>query len=496
LSYVIAIFTLNMRDRITKKKSRAKTQSRRKATKKTNPLGNVTIRSKKAKGRGGFLSEIGERAGAFLGRAGADALGKVFGLGEYHVKSNTITNPNNPPILSNTTSGTRIQHREYLGDIRSTTGFTNQVFPLNPGIPTTFPWLAGIAQYFEQYKLWGALIEFKSTSAVALNSTSTGLGTVIIATEYDVTKPAFQDKRSMENYMYCTTAPPSVSMLHPVECARDVNVLNTLYVRSASQTTSSDLRFSDLGNVNVATVGMPAAGSNIGELWITYDVELLKPRLAPSISSNVPTHYTYDSVLYNTAGAPTAANFFADSTGKSKFTLRGVGNSAIGPLTSNTLSFYSTGTYKVDVYAIGGGVSLGAISVAIASGTAVGDGTFVTTYYTQGGGTLGYNVQFPPAGITNNAVMFSFVINVTLANLAQPCQVSYTFGTLPSSIIGGDLTITTLPTGFTEPEFEPAQLDSLRRAMKLLELDEKSWVNLAEATSTQRQLDLPKRSLW
>lgn len=466
----------------------ARPTRRGKATKKTNPLGNVTIRSRKAKGRGGFLDDLGERAGAMLGRAGAGLLGKVFGLGEYSVKQNTITQPNNPPILSNTTSGTRIQHREYLGDIVSTTGFTVQVYPINPGIGITFPWLSGVAQYFEQYQLWGALVEYKSTSAVALNSTSTGLGTVIIATEYDVTKPPFQDKRSMENYMYCTTAPPSVSMLHPIECARDVNVLNTLYIRGdqtpASTLNSNDKRFSDLGNINVATIGMPAAGSVIGELWITYDVELLKPRLAPSISSNTPSHYSFNSTLFNpSATAPDATDFFTiATTGQEKFVLRGVGATTVF-LDTRSINFVSTGTYVVTLSIVGTAAALGAITIAIASGSAVGDGTLVSTYYSTAAGTLDDDIQVPVAGVTSARVVHSFVINVTRANQSQPCQVTYTFGTLPTSIVGSDLTISTMPQGFTSRN--PA-LDELRRALREIEVeDEIKWVQPALTNRVQ-----------
>ena len=52
---------------------------------------------------------------------------------------------------------------------------------INAANPKTFPWLSQIAANYEQYDIEGMVF-----SADALNSTKTALGTVMMATQYDV----------------------------------------------------------------------------------------------------------------------------------------------------------------------------------------------------------------------------------------------------------------------------------------------------------------------
>lgn len=46
-----------------------------------------------------------------------------------------------------------LSHREYLGEIAGSTTFAATAFNVNPGLHTTFPWMAGIANSFESYKI-------------------------------------------------------------------------------------------------------------------------------------------------------------------------------------------------------------------------------------------------------------------------------------------------------------------------------------------------------
>ncbi len=151
---------------------------------------------------------------------------------------------------------------------------------INPGDDATFPWLSGVASNFQQYRFKGLLFEFVSTSADALNSTNTALGTVVMATQYNVNRPAFVSKQEMEAYEFSCSTRPSASLIHPIECDPDETPMTHLYVRSGAVPSGEDARMYDLGKFQIATVGMQAAAT-IGELWVTYDIELLKPRLSP-----------------------------------------------------------------------------------------------------------------------------------------------------------------------------------------------------------------------
>jgi hypothetical protein len=151
-----------------------------------------------------------------------------------------------------------------------------------------------MANNFEQYRMNGCVFEFVSTSATALNSTNTALGKVLMATEYNVLNPPFADEQSMLATEFSNYGKPASNLLHAIECAPG-QVPNELYYVRATNPTTGDLRLFDLGNFQLATSGMQAA-SNVGGLWVTYDVTLVKPLLSRVISFAVLSddHFTWD----------------------------------------------------------------------------------------------------------------------------------------------------------------------------------------------------------
>jgi hypothetical protein len=204
---------------------------------------------------GGSLgNEIGSRVGNFVSG--------ISGMGDYNVHSNTLLGLANkgavdgamgPAKFLNSTNGVRIQHREYLRDVSSSSSFTLTNFFINPGLSESFPWLSRIAANFEQYKFHGLIYEFRSTSADALNSTNTALGTVIMGTDYNPASPNFISKPQMEQSEWTTSAKPSCSFMHPIECAPGQAQVKLWYCRSTGVPTGSDQRLFDLANFQFAT---------------------------------------------------------------------------------------------------------------------------------------------------------------------------------------------------------------------------------------------------
>jgi hypothetical protein len=238
---------------------------------------------------------IGRLFGPQAGRVGAEA-GRLFrqvtGFGDYKVSSNTLlTAMDRLPSFKNTNSGTRITHREYLFDVITSDvkgGFKNTSIPIQPALSTSFPWLAASAENYQEYQLNGVVYEFKSNSYDALSSTNTASGTVVMATNYNVLEPEYPNKFQMEQSQFCSSCKPSVDLMHPIECNKVETPSHVLYTRSGPITTG-DARLYDWGKFQIATVGMQGASTNIGELWVTYDITLLKPRL--SGTTDVHDHY-------------------------------------------------------------------------------------------------------------------------------------------------------------------------------------------------------------
>jgi hypothetical protein len=225
---------------------------------------------------------VGGPAGGTFGEGAGAWVSKLIGSGDYEVKSNSIYSKGHAgvPTFANSGRTVRIQHREYLGDITGSTAFSNRSYALNPGSSNTFPWLAAVASNYQQYKFHGLVFCFNSMSADALNSVNTALGTVIMATQYNVNRDDFASKLEMEGYEFSCSTRPSQCLMHPVECAVGETPIEQMYIRSGEVPSGEDRRLYDHGNFQVATTGMQAA-ANIGELWVTYDVELYKPRVPP-----------------------------------------------------------------------------------------------------------------------------------------------------------------------------------------------------------------------
>lgn len=236
----------------------------------------------------------GGSIGAMLGSGAGALFKKITGLGDYTVTSNSLMTPATQDALPTFTKhgrGTRVLHREYLQDIvtSSTIGaFSLNSYPIQPALIFAFPWLSNLAAQFDEYQLNGVIYEFKSNSYDALSSTNTASGTVVMTTQYNVLLPAFTNKQSMEQYEFTCSAKPSVNIMHPVECARGESPVTVLSTRTANPTTG-DLRLYDFATFYIATVGMQGASTNIGELWVSYDITLLKPRLGPV--GDVADHY-------------------------------------------------------------------------------------------------------------------------------------------------------------------------------------------------------------
>lgn len=235
---------------------------------------------------GGLLgSAIGGAPGAVIGKGIGSVLSKITGFGDYQIEHNSIMGKGilSPPEVVNSLNhgGVIIRHREYIADIDAQSAdFTIQSFSINPGLSSTFPWLSAVATAYEEYEFRGLVFEFKSLSSdsVLSSATSSALGFVAMATQYNSAAANFTNKKALENYEYANSDKPSCSFLHPVECKRRLNAETHLYLRSAAVPAGQDQKTYDLGDFNIAVGGCQSNTGVLGELWCTYEVELFHPR--------------------------------------------------------------------------------------------------------------------------------------------------------------------------------------------------------------------------
>lgn len=242
-------------------------------------------KKKNKKQKGPMLNAILSRGMGMMGNAAVGMLGKISGMGDYTVKSNSIATSaesiaGEVPHFGKADNSTRVRHREFIADIKvpaTPASFNLSSYIINPSNKDLFPWLSKFAENYQQYKVHGMVIYFKSTTSDY--SAAGALGKIAMATNYNVRDSAYTNMQELENSEFAVSGKPSTSRLHPIECAPNNGVPLVKWVRDLQYDASGgDDRLYDVGKFQFATQGLPGtANTVIGELWVTYDIEFYKP---------------------------------------------------------------------------------------------------------------------------------------------------------------------------------------------------------------------------
>jgi hypothetical protein len=183
------------------------------------------------------------------------------------------------PRITQSRFARRISHREIIGSINGSVGFTVNSFHLNPGVASTFTWLATQASGWEQYTFVSLKLEY-----VTCTATST-VGSVILSPEYDPTEPEPTTEAEAVNTMDSVEDAAWKTFSCDLSHAAMFPTGPRKYVRTGM--VSGDLRTYDVGVLHVCTVGM-AGTSMVGKLWADYTIDLCVPQ--SSIPLAMPTH--------------------------------------------------------------------------------------------------------------------------------------------------------------------------------------------------------------
>lgn len=258
---------------------------RMKSTKR--PEDKVTALGKALRGLGGLGGQLlgGALGNATVGGAAGTAIGaqlsRWLGQGDYAISKNSIIKPT-VPEMHRSGQSVVIRHREYICEVIGSQSFTVQrVLPINPGLEETFPWLSGVAAQFQQYKILGMVYHYVPTSGAI--SSSQALGSVMLQTTYRATDASPTSKVEMMNEYWAVEGVPSTDIVHGLECDPKENPFSVHYVRSAGVGATDNLLMYDLGKTFLATQGQSTDGVVLGDLWATYEIELIKPVITDSL---------------------------------------------------------------------------------------------------------------------------------------------------------------------------------------------------------------------
>lgn len=241
------------------------------------------------------------------------AISRITGVGDYQVRANTIETSGGVisgevPHFGKENNSTRVRHREFIQDVAvpaNPTVFNNTTFVINPANAQLFPWLSKFAENYQQYRIHGMVLVFKTTTSDY--SSSGGMGKVAMATNYNVRDSAYANMIELENAEFSVSGKPSVSRVHPIECASNNGLPLVRYVRDLQyDAAGGDDRLYDAGKFQFATQGLPGStGTVLGELWVTYDIEFYKPIIGRDVPSaqyepvSVPVFNTLEGNNYH-----------------------------------------------------------------------------------------------------------------------------------------------------------------------------------------------------
>jgi hypothetical protein len=348
-----------------------------------------------------FGAKYGGALGAGIGRVAGSGMAAISGYGNYTVNSNSVSRVSSSmdmvPQFVKKEHSVRIRHREFIRDLvvpGTGTLFNLQDYVINPGNRELFPWLGQMARQYSQYKIHGMVFAFKSMSSDY--AASGPLGTVVMATNYNAIDRVFANKIEMENSEFAVSCKPSMSLVHAIECDSKVSGVDVLYIRDPGYETAevSDRRFYDYGRFQVATSGLPGnAASTLGELWVTYDIELMKPVIGGIYTTGVALVSNPDGTVAVTDSAAVQAITYT------------------APLLTPSLS---TQTPVVPpTYVITGDAGIDGNTVALVGGAFTFKKNGRYRVILSGKGTVGSSANFLGSGSLNNDV------NITTARFGN-----------------------------------------------------------------------------
>jgi hypothetical protein len=391
-----------------------------------------------------YFERLGENFFGKSGRVVGEGVGSVlraFGLGDYEVSANSLMSPGqfelkasqNVPRIVNSPGGevVRIRKEEYIGDLFTGTGtpteFTLDQFDLNPANPALFPWLSVVANNFEEYEFKGLIITLKTMASDV--STAQSLGTMFGATQYDLNDAPFTNKQELLNYFFANSVKISSSVMLPVECAREQNVLQHLYVPTGNVVPAgADPKFYNLGVLSLGSFGCPASDSPVAEIWVSYEIDFYKPKLALGGELALAVYTGTWSTGTTWTNAAPLTGMVANSENNYPATLTNT--------MMNFPAFMTEGTFMVYL------VLSGTTGSAFTPGVAVPNGCGFLTWGPNG--VLGNVVTCPPTAITTTRATFAWVVEITssdayldMTNLITTWGVTPTYASLVVTQING-----------------------------------------------------------
>jgi len=181
-------------------------------------------------------------------------------------------------------------NREFIMDIGASNIFTNLSIVINVGNSTLFPLLSQIALNFDQYEFYGLQFHYRSVTADNVLSSATQLGTVMFAVNYNANALPFTTKQQFMEYDNAVSGKISQDVRLNCDVSKRNSADTVLYTGNGIPPFGEDNKTFNIGTLNIGINGSSNIGE-IGELWVSYSVRLMKPKLYTGIANNLEVIY-------------------------------------------------------------------------------------------------------------------------------------------------------------------------------------------------------------
>jgi hypothetical protein len=174
----------------------------------------------------------------------------------------------------------KVTHREYLGELSGSVAFSATSYSINPGLQSTFPWLARIASQYESYQFKKLCVEFETEKSSAT------AGSVMMAIDFDASEAAPVNKQQLMSFHNAVRTAVWSACKYEASQGDLSKFGPRRYVRQGT-VASTDIKTYDVGNLILATQGC-ADTSVLGEIYLSYEIEFQTPQfnLTDSISAS------------------------------------------------------------------------------------------------------------------------------------------------------------------------------------------------------------------
>jgi len=199
-----------------------------------------------------------------------------------------------------------VQNDEFIGavTVANQPNFNVTSYPINPGQPALFPWLSKQALQWEKYRF--SKLEFYFKREVSEFNTAGSAGKIIYSVDFDASDAPPSTKQQMEDTIPHQDGMPCEDFVLRLPPSLMNKFCDERFVRPGNLPGGSDIKWFDIGNLFVATQGVPS-NVEIGELRVRYVCRLSIPVLEPNTTA--PTNMQV-TALVGSVTAPVTGTIY------------------------------------------------------------------------------------------------------------------------------------------------------------------------------------------